>query len=46
MFPVDSGLVGDLGDILFLELVLLLIRRIRASPILPKVTNEFGMDAD
>jgi hypothetical protein len=46
VFPIDLGLVGGFGDVLFLGLVLLLIGRVRAGLVLLEVANEFRVDTD
>ena len=40
VFPVELGLVGGLGHVLFLGLVLLLIRFVCVLLVIPEVTNE------
>ena len=46
MFAVRLGLVGGLGDVLFLGLVLLLVGCVRTCFILLEVANELRMNAD
>jgi len=46
VFPVDLGFVGGLGHILFLWLILVLVRRVRAGFVVLEIANEFGVDTN
>ena len=46
VFTICLGLIGGIGDVLFLGLVLLLIGCVRAGLVLLEVADEFGMDTD
>ena len=46
MFVIHLGLVGSIGDIVFLGLILLTIWCACVGPVLLEVVDEFGMDTN